>query len=122
MTISSSYTPVTYTANGVQTAFTVTFLFNTSSDIKVYVDDVLKTLTTHYTVSGGGTAQAATGTVTFLVAPADTAEVLIIRDVARTQTSDYVDNAKLPAATLEYNLDRLTMMVQEQAYRISELE
>lgn len=116
MTIASTYAPLTYTGNGSQTAFTVTFIFNTASDLQVYVDDVLQVLTTDYTVSGGGSVQAATGTVTFVTAPEDDTEIVIKRNLSRVQSSDYVDNSKLPAAVLERNLDRLTMMVQEIDY------
>lgn len=124
MTISSSYAPVSYTANGSQTNFTVSFPFSIASDLLVYNDDVLQAINTDYTITGGGGigSSPATGTVIFGTAPIDTNIILIKRNISRTQTSDYVDNSKLPANTLEYNLDRLTMMIQELEFRLSELE
>ena len=52
-------------AQGVtQTSFAVPFEFFADADLNVYVDGTLKTLTTHYTVSGG---DGSTGTVTISV-------------------------------------------------------
>ena len=57
MTISvSDNTPrVSYSVGqGVtQTSFTVNFEFFADADLRVFVDNTLKTKTTHYTVSGG---------------------------------------------------------------------
>ena len=57
MTISvSDNTPrVSYSvAQGqTQTSFTVNFEFFAAADLNVFVDNTLKTITTHYTVSGG---------------------------------------------------------------------
>ena len=40
-------------AGVTQTSFTVSFEFFDNEDLNVYVDSVLKTLTSDYTVSGG---------------------------------------------------------------------
>ena len=63
MTVSTTTSKVTYTGNNVTTVFAYTFKITATSEIKVYVDNVLKTLTTHYNVSGAGTASG--GNVTF---------------------------------------------------------
>ncbi len=52
---------IAYTATAGQTAFTVPFEFFDNSDLNVYINETLKTITTHYTVSGGS---GSTGTVT----------------------------------------------------------
>ena len=63
ITISDTTPRDSYTVGGTpQTAFTVNFEFFADADLKVYVDSTLKTLTTHYTVSGAGTSGG--GTVT----------------------------------------------------------
>ena len=62
------------------TSFAVTFEFFADADLKVYVDDVLKTITTHYTVSGGN---GSTGTVTMSVTGATGGSTVVItRDIA----------------------------------------
>ena len=55
ITISDNNPRVSYTvAQGVtQTSFTVSFEFFAAADLNVYVDGTLKSLTTHYTVTGG---------------------------------------------------------------------
>lgn len=101
--------------NGVTTAFPVTFPFTDQDDLKVYVRvdatgvETLKTITTHYTVSGGA---GSTGTVTFLTAPATGETVVIFRDPPLTQEVDLVENDPAPAETMEGALDKLTQMCQ----------
>ena len=75
-------------AQGVtQTSFAVPFEFFADADLNVYVDGTLKTLTTHYTVSGG---DGSTGTVTISVTGATGGSTVVItRDVALERTSDF---------------------------------
>lgn len=111
MTISSTTNRVEYNGNGVTTAFAFGYLFIANGDLKVYLDGTLKTITTHYTVTGAG--DPAGGTVTFLTAPAaGTGNVVIVNDPAITQGVDLVENDPLPAASLEGALDRLTIVAQ----------
>lgn len=119
MTVSSTTTRVTYTGNGVTTAFAVSFQFFAASEIEVIERvivtgaETLKTLTTHYTVSGGA---GATGTVTAVGgAPSSSVQWVIRRVTARTQDIDYTPNDPFPAETHEQGLDRLKMNVQELA-------
>jgi hypothetical protein len=101
---------VAYTGNGATTAFAFGYKFLTNADLKVYQAGTLKTITTHYTVSGAG--NDAGGTVTFLTAPTNGQSVVIIRDPALTQGTDLVENDPLPAETLEDALDKLTIIAQ----------
>lgn len=119
MTISNvSDSRIQYNGDDSTTAFATGFVFLDEGDLEVYVGNTLQTLTTHYTVSGGG-SPAATGTVTMVTAPA-TGEVLTIRrNTARTQSTDYVTNDAFPAETHEAALDRLTLLVQELDEKIS---
>src|SRR3989304_2627790 len=94
MTLSSIITRVSYVGNGSTTVFSyadIGKIFD-DDDLKVYVDDVLKTKTTHYTVSGVGDAGG--GDITFLTAPANLAEVLIRRDQPLTQDLDLITNGR----------------------------
>jgi hypothetical protein len=110
MTISSTTNRVSYTGNGVTTAFAFGYKFLADADLKVYKDGTLQTITTHYTVSGAGSDSG--GTVTFLAAPANGLEIVILRDPAITQGLDLVENDPLPAESVEDAFDKLTMIAQ----------
>src|SRR5688572_27615014 len=89
MAVSTSYAPLVYNGNGSTTAFSVTFQFFTGSLVVVaIVDDteIAKTISTHYTVSGGTDANGlpATGTLTMLVAPATGTQLRIERNTTKT--------------------------------------
>ena len=111
MTVSTTTRKKTYTANGSTTVFAYDFRIFNDSDLVVYVNSVLQTLVTHYTVSGAG--EASGGNVTFGTAPLDTLSVVILRELPRTQTTDYVDNSALSATSLEDTADKNLMLIQE---------
>jgi ribosomal protein L27 len=67
-------------------------------------------------VSGGS---GSTGTVTMLTAPTAAQTLVIVRDVAATQSSDFVNNDINDAETLEDALDRLTMLAQQNAAAVA---
>lgn len=110
MTISTTTARVAYTGDGSTTAFAVPFYFLANADLDVYQAGTLKTITTHYTVTGAGVE--AGGTVTFGTAPALGDSVVIVRDTALTQATDYPPNDPFPAASHERALDKLTMIAQ----------
>ena len=108
----SEQTPVnSYTGNGVTTVFPYTFKLLAQADIEVTVDGVVKTLTTDYTVSGVGVDGG--GNVTFVTAPANGTTVVLHRAMAYKRDIDYQENGDLPAATLDEDVDRVVMMVQQ---------
>ena len=113
MTVSSTTTKVSYTGNNATTVFAYTFKIFASGEIKVYVDNVLKTLTTHYTLSGVGSASGGNVTFTAGNTPGTGASVVFVRSIARTQVTDYVENDNFPAETHEAALDKLTFIAQE---------
>lgn len=115
MTVTATTARVEYAGNGATTAFTVPFYFLANADLKVYQAGTLKTITTHYTVSGAG--NPAGGTVTFGTAPAAGQDVVIFRDPAITQATDYTPNDPFPAESHERALDRLTMIAQRLSDR-----
>lgn len=115
MTVSASLGYKKYSGNGVTVAFPTVFQFFDSTDIIVTVVSsagvsTVKTLTTHYTVSGGS---GSTGTVTMLTAPASGETLVLQRDVPYTQVTDYENNDSFPAASHELALDRVTMLAQQ---------
>ena len=99
------------TGNGVTTVFPYTFLILDEADIAVYVDDVLQTLTTDYTVSGVDNPSG--GNVTFVSAPGSGTTVVRLREMAYARTTDYQENGDLEAATLDADLDAMVMLVQQ---------
>ena len=105
-----------YNANGVTTVFPFAFLVLQAVDLIVQVVDALgftttKVLNVDYTLSGVGVP--AGGTVTFSAAPASGTQVVIFRDTELSRSSDYQDNGDLLADTLNRDLDRPIMIMQE---------
>ncbi len=118
MTISSTTNRVSATGNGVTTSFSFPYPVLAASDLKVYQDGTLKTITTHYTLSGSAPYTSGTN-VQFVTAPANGDEVVLFRDTAITQSVDIVDNDPLPASSIETPLDRLTLIAQRHADQLS---
>ena len=109
---------VSYTVGeGVtQTSFTVPFEFFDDADLKVVVDGTTKTITTHYSVSGGS---GATGTVSLSVTGGTGGStVIIFRDIAFKRTTDFPTSGAFPIATLNTELDRFTALLDDREDRI----
>jgi hypothetical protein len=100
-----------YTATALQTVFAYTFRILADSEIKVYDDGVLQTLTTHYTVSGAGTAGG--GNVTFVTGVTLNNTVILVRNMGEDQSTDYTASGPFPATSHETALDKLAMKVQD---------
>ena len=118
MTLSTTSNMVSFSGNGNTTVFAYNFKILASSDLKVYIrsatgTETLKTITTHYNVSGVGSASGGNVTFTGGNTPANGETVIIQRVVPLTQTHDYVENDPFPAESHEEGLDRLTMHVQQ---------
>ena len=115
MTVSSSTSKVSYSGNGSLTVFAYTFKIFDQDDLTVILrasdgTETVQTITTHYTVSGVGSAGG--GNVTFVTAPASGVTVVILREQPLTQELDLVPNDPFPAQSLEESLDKLVFMVQ----------
>jgi hypothetical protein len=100
-----------YVGNGSTTVFSYTFKILTKNDIEVIVDDTVKTVDTHYSVSGLGASGG--GSVTFIVAPLNAAKVTLLRKQPASQLSVYTPNEPFPAVRLEKDFDKLVMEVQQ---------
>jgi hypothetical protein len=121
MTLSTLNNRVSYAGNGVTTAFSFPNKFLADEDLVVILVssagvETVKTLTTHYTVTGEG--NDAGGTVTMLTAPAAGETLVIYRDPSQVQEADFEDQDAFPADTLEEGLDLLTMLIQRLDDRI----
>ena len=117
MTISTTDSRISYNGNDVTTVFSFPYRFlNQGHLVVVSIDslgaETVKTLTTHYTVSGAG--DPAGGSVTMLTAPATGTRLVIYRDTDVTQETDYVSGDPFPAESHETALDKLTMIMQEK--------
>ena len=108
MTISITTNKAAYIGNGVAISFAIPFPFLAQEHLKVYqlLNDI-QTERTDWTVSEGN--------LVFATAPADNAQIVIMREVPLTQETDYRENEILPAETLERCFDKLTMQIQQLA-------
>ena len=122
MTVSSSTSRVSYNGNGSTTVFAYTFKVFDQDDLTVIIrsangTETVKTITTHYTVSGVGNAGG--GNVTMLTAPASGESIVILREQDLVQEFDLVPNDPFPAQLMEDALDKLTFMVQQHDEELS---
>lgn len=109
MPIGEQSTIAPHTGNGVATVFAFDFGLLSADDIKVLVDGV--EITTGFTVSGVGSRTG--GTVTFSVAPANGAAILIVREVVRKRDTDYQYSGDFREEVVDDDFDRLWMALQE---------
>lgn len=126
--VNSQTTAITYTSNGVTTAYSVGYYFMAFTDLVVQVNTA-GTITTavngvDYVMTGPANAYGAYpngGTLTWQPGsqyggpPAANATFTITRNTKRTQPDTYVDNSAFPATVNESDLDRLTLITQEIA-------
>ena len=108
---------VQYTATSGQTVFTVPFEFFANADLKVYQNATLKTITTHYTVTGAGVTGG--GTVTFVTGATLNDVITIVRDVAVARVTDFPTSGPFVIEDLNTDLDRLTAMIQQQETKLA---
>ena len=118
MTISSTSNKKTYTGNGSTTEFAYDFKILDSSHLKVITrliaspyTELTKTETTHYSISGVGSASG--GTVTFVSAPADTLQVILLRETPQTQLTDWIENDPASSQNFEDAVDKAMMSIQD---------
>ena len=116
MTVSSSTSKVSFSGNGSLTTFAYSFKIFDQDDLTVILraadgTETVQTITTHYTVTGVGSASG--GNVVFGSAPASGVTVVILREQPLTQGLDLVANDPFPAESLEEALDKLVFMTQK---------
>jgi hypothetical protein len=117
MTVSSTTTKNSYSGDGSTTTFAYAFKIFADADLTVILrsaagTETVQTLTTNYTVTNAGNASG--GNVEFVTAPASGVTVVIRRNMAQTQSTDYTANDPFPAESHEDALDRLTFIAQQQ--------
>jgi len=119
MTVSSTTTRKSAGGDGSNDTFGYDFKIFDDDDITVIIRtdstgaETTKTKTTHYSVTGVGSASGGNVVFTSGNIPASGETVVLLRTTARTQLTDYVPNDPFPAATHEDALDKLTFIAQE---------
>ena len=131
MTISTTTISKSYSGNGSTHSFAYDFKIFADADLTVIIRsstgvETVKTLNTHYIVTGAGVSSGGTILFKFNTGNASDAhysvtdqrpqsgETVVIRsELANTQTMDLVANDPFPAETLETNMDKLVRMVQQ---------
>jgi len=105
MAVTNTVKRVNYVGDAVVTTFAITPYFTESSQVKVYVDGVLKTTPTHYSVTGTN--------VVFVAAPAAAAKVLIVVQLPLTQIYDFSSQVAVTSQQIESSEDRIVLQVQQ---------
>ena len=96
-----------------QSVFSVPFEFFDNSDVKVYVDDVLKSEGAHYSLSGG---DGSTGTLTFsspVVGATGGSVVVLARHISLERVTDFVAGQDINRAALNEQLDTIVAQVAD---------
>jgi hypothetical protein len=99
----------TYTGNGSNKLFSITFPYLETTDIDVYLNGTLQTVTTQYTFANATTVE-------FVTAPSNGAIVLLDRstDDAALQAT-FFPGSSIKAADLNENFDQVLFIAQETA-------
>lgn len=106
-----------YTGNGVTTVFPYQFQILASGDLAVSVNGAPKSLVTDYTLDGVG--NQAGGQITFTVAPASGANVLLAREMVLARDTDYQTNGDLREAVLDRDFNRIWLVLQGISANVS---
>lgn len=102
---------VVYAASGTG-PYAFTFEILAATDIAVYRDDTLLTLTTNYTVTINANG---TGSITLTAAPTGATQIAIVGNRNIQRTTDFVTGGDFFANTLNDELDQQTIFNQQNA-------
>ena len=117
MATNTTSTATTHTGNGSTNNFAISFSFLANNEVDVTVAGVLKTLDTHYTISGS--------TVTFTSGntPANGAAVKFQRDTdISAKKVDFQDGSVLTETDLDTNSDQVLFAQQEITDKLGGIE
>jgi formylmethanofuran dehydrogenase subunit D len=103
----------THPGNGSNKLFSISFPYLETSDIDVYLNGTLQTITTHYTFANATTVE-------FVAAPANGAVILLDRN---TDDSDnpatFFPGSSIKSSDLNHNFDQTLYVVQELGNQLS---
>jgi lysophospholipase L1-like esterase len=111
-TVTGTTTRNSYTGDASTVAFAFTFRADSSSWVKVYLDNALQGAGYTVALNANQTANPG-GTVTFTSPPASSVAVKIQRESPKTQASAFSPYTAFPSKTVEGTLDKLAMQGQE---------
>ena len=117
MATNTTATATNHTGNGSTNNFAISFSFLANDEVDVTVAGVLKTLDTHYTISGS--------TVTFTSGntPANGAAIKFQRDTnISTKKVDFTDGSVLTETDLDTNADQVLFAQQEIIDKLGGIE
>ena len=99
----------TYTGNGTNKLFSITFPYLETSDINVYLNGVLQTITTHFSFANATTVE-------FVAAPSAGVAVLLDRSTDDTALqATFFPGSSIKANDLNLNFDQVLYLSQETA-------
>jgi hypothetical protein len=99
----------TYTGNGSNKLFSITFPYLDTSDINVYLNGTLQTITTQYSFANATTVE-------FVAAPANGAVILLDRSTDdQTLQATFFPGSSIKANDLNFNFDQVLYLAQETA-------
>ncbi len=113
-TVTDTNPRVRYVATADQTVFAVPFEFFANSDIKVYQNGTLKTLTTHYTLSGAGVGGG--GSCTLVTGAAVDDDILIFRDLPVAKSAEFSTSGPFSMDALNDLFSKVIMMIGQLEY------
>ena len=118
MATNTTATTQTHNGTGSQANFAISFSFLADSEVDVTVGGVLKTLGTHYTISGS--------TLTFTsgnIPPSGTGNIKFTRDTnISTKKVDFTDGSVLTETDLDTNADQILFAQQEITDKLAGIE
>lgn len=120
MSIALQYQPAAYTLTNAEQTVAIPWRFLENDTIKItnLTTDTVLVIGTHYTLTGRNETNGGTATFTGVAVSVDD-DVKIERFTGLTQTAIYEFNGRFPSSVQEYALDKLTLIGQELAWRIS---
>jgi len=121
MTVSDTTPKEQFPGDGVTVAFPFNHLFFENSDVQVkkltISTGIEQIITTGFTTTGAGSPTG--GLVTFDVAPTTDERTTLERIVDLDQNANYRENEGFPSDEHEQQMDRQTMMIQQQDLKIN---
>lgn len=101
------------TASGSTPDFAYDFLLLAKADMLVTIDGVVKVLDTDYTIPNSGINNQTGGLLTFAVNPTAGAYVELVRNMPYKRDTDYQEGGDLLSDTLDRDIDRCVMLIQQ---------
>ena len=123
MTVTANTTRNDYVGNG-QSVYNYTFQLNDASDVTVYLDGVVQTLNTHYTVENVGVGTG--GTITFTLVdennnpihPSASNTISIVMEMDLDRDTNYQQSGFFAASDVNNDFDRLWLAANQQQTRL----